>query len=163
MTLVTPTQVNPGDDITANSVNAPVNEIAAVVNGNIDDTNVSTISGSKLANGTVSADKLTDSGWQNLTGGSGFTSVGAQCRKIGNIVYLRGQIDKNSGNIASSETLTTTPAGFRPASIHAFVGVGAGPSFTKMLVNTNGTIASASTPSSTTAYMRIDNVMFTVD
>lgn len=53
MTLVTPTQVNPGDDITANSVNAPINEITAVVNGNIDDTNISSVGGSKLSAGTV--------------------------------------------------------------------------------------------------------------
>ena len=58
MTLVSPSQSNPGDEITADAINNPVNEIAAVVNGNIDNDNISAVSGSKIANGSVTLAKL---------------------------------------------------------------------------------------------------------
>jgi len=53
MSTVTVPQVNPNDEVTALSVNQGPNAIAAVVNGNIDDTNVSTLSGSKISSGTL--------------------------------------------------------------------------------------------------------------
>lgn len=53
MTLVSPTQVALNDAITSASVNTPINQLAAVVNGGIDSTNVSTISGAKITAGTV--------------------------------------------------------------------------------------------------------------
>lgn len=53
MATVSPTQVSPGDEISAASVNTPINQLAAQINGNLDDTNISGISGSKLAAGTV--------------------------------------------------------------------------------------------------------------
>lgn len=58
MTLVSPTQSNPGDTIEAADINDPVNQIAAVVNGNIDSTNISSVSGAKLQAGTVPASSL---------------------------------------------------------------------------------------------------------
>ena len=58
MTLVSPTQSNPGDTIEASDINDPVNQIAAVVNGNIDSTNISSVSGAKLQAGTVAASAL---------------------------------------------------------------------------------------------------------
>lgn len=57
MGLVTLTPVNPNDEITAASVNSQPAAIAAVVNGQIDDTNISSVSGSKIANGTVTPAK----------------------------------------------------------------------------------------------------------
>lgn len=59
MTLVNVPQVNPNDEVTADSVNKGANAVAAVVNGNIDDTNVSGLSGTKLAAGTVPASAMT--------------------------------------------------------------------------------------------------------
>lgn len=58
MTLVSPSQSAAGDEIKASSINSPINQIAAVVNGNIDDTNVSGISGSKISAGTVTSATL---------------------------------------------------------------------------------------------------------
>lgn len=58
MTLVSPTQVQPNDEITDSSVNTPVNQLAGVINGNLDDTNISGFSGSKIAAGTTPADAL---------------------------------------------------------------------------------------------------------
>ena len=55
MSTVTVPQVNPNDEVTALSVNQGPNAIAAVVNGNIDDANVSTLSGSKITSGTLPA------------------------------------------------------------------------------------------------------------
>lgn len=53
MVLVSPSQSNPNDEITASSVNNPVNAIAAVVNGQIDGTNISSLSGAKISTGTL--------------------------------------------------------------------------------------------------------------
>ena len=60
MSVVNPTQVTPGSDITSSSVNTPINEIASVINGQIDDANISNLSGSKLASGSVTTAKLDD-------------------------------------------------------------------------------------------------------
>lgn len=52
MTLVSPTQVADGAPRVASNINTPVNEIAAVVNGNIDDSNIKAAAGiasSKIA------------------------------------------------------------------------------------------------------------------
>ncbi|MBM4644760.1 hypothetical protein GS464_20080 [Rhodococcus hoagii] len=58
MSLASPPQSNPGDEIKARSVNDPVNHLAAIINGNIDDSNISGVSGSKLADGSVTLAKL---------------------------------------------------------------------------------------------------------
>lgn len=58
MTLVSPSQSQPGTEIKAANINDPVNQITAVVNGGLDDQNISSISGSKLAAGTVAYEKM---------------------------------------------------------------------------------------------------------
>ena len=60
MSIVNPTQVPPSSEITASSVNTPVNELAAVINGQIDDSNISSMSASKIADGTIATSKLDD-------------------------------------------------------------------------------------------------------
>lgn len=55
MTLVTVPQSNPNDEITALAINQGPNAIATVVNGQLDDTNISSLSGSKIAAGTIPA------------------------------------------------------------------------------------------------------------
>jgi hypothetical protein len=74
MGLVTPTQSNPGDTIEAADVNTPVNELAAVVNGGLDDQNLanSAVTAAKLGAGAVTPEKLssgngTDWVWQSVT------------------------------------------------------------------------------------------------
>lgn len=59
MTLVSPTQSNPGDELTDTLLNTPHNQIADVLNGNIDDTNISAISGTKISSGTIPAAAMT--------------------------------------------------------------------------------------------------------
>lgn len=95
MTLVTVPQTNPNDEVTALSVNQGSNAIAAVVNGNIDDANISTVSGSKITAGTLPASALNTASnvetrqsetigdivasgliWSSLTGLNGTMSAG---------------------------------------------------------------------------------------
>ncbi|THG30671.1 C1q-like domain-containing protein [Naasia lichenicola] len=52
-------QVDPNDEITAESVNQGANALAVVVNGGIDDTNVSTLSGTKLTASTIPGSAMT--------------------------------------------------------------------------------------------------------
>ena len=61
MSTVTVPQVNPNDEVTALSVNQGPNAIAAVVNGNLDDANISTVSGTKITAGTAPSTIFTDS------------------------------------------------------------------------------------------------------
>ncbi len=59
MTTVVVPQTNPNDEVTANSVNQGPNAIATVMNGNLDDSNISALSGSKISAGTVPANAMT--------------------------------------------------------------------------------------------------------
>lgn len=60
MSLVSPSQSSPGGEITAAAINTPVNQLAAVVNGNIDSTNIaaSGIGTTQLASSSVTNAKL---------------------------------------------------------------------------------------------------------
>lgn len=64
MGLVSPSQSNAGDLITAAAINSPVNQLAAVVNGNIDATNIldNSVTKLKLANASVTNEKIDWSG-----------------------------------------------------------------------------------------------------
>lgn len=74
MGLVSPSQSNAGDLITAAAINSPVNQLAAVVNGNIDSTNIldSSVSTPKIALNAVTGDKLATGaiflGYAEITG-----------------------------------------------------------------------------------------------
>jgi hypothetical protein len=60
MGLVAPSQSNPGDTIEASDINGPVNQLAAVLNGNVDSTNLAdaAVSTSKLSSGAVTLAKI---------------------------------------------------------------------------------------------------------
>ena len=64
---------------------------------------------------------LPDTGWTSLPLASGFNGTGVggsyppQYRKINNVVYMRGIVAKNSGNITTSTPpFATLPASIRP-------------------------------------------------
>lgn len=61
MSLVNPSQSNAGDTIEASDINNPVNQLAAVINGSLDATNLAdnAVTGAKLAAGAVDVTKLT--------------------------------------------------------------------------------------------------------
>lgn len=62
MSLVSPTLPSPGDVANASDISTPINQLATVINGGLDDTNINTISGSKIAAGTVDSAQLKDAG-----------------------------------------------------------------------------------------------------
>ena len=56
-----------------------------------------------------------DTGWVDITASSGYTSNGAQARKRGDHVDVKGWISKDSGNFTTSYvTCGTLPAGMSP-------------------------------------------------
>lgn len=59
MPTVSPQQWNNQDVITSSKLNTPINQIAAVVNGGLDDANISSLSGSKLNATTVPVSAMT--------------------------------------------------------------------------------------------------------
>lgn len=60
MSTVNPSQSNAGDLITAAAINNPVNQLAAVINGSIDATNIAdgSVSTTKLASASVTSTKV---------------------------------------------------------------------------------------------------------
>lgn len=105
MTLVTPSQSNPGETIEASDINTPVNQIAAVVNGNLDDTNISSLSGTKIAAGTLprtAFDSTALSDWGAITG-----SISAVAYN-GNRSYSLTTSADNTGTISPGARLRTT-------------------------------------------------------
>jgi hypothetical protein len=60
MSVVSPSQSNAGDTIEASDINNPINQIAAVINGNIDATNIAdnAVTTNKIANNSVTGAKL---------------------------------------------------------------------------------------------------------
>lgn len=72
MSLVSPTQVSDGTTADASDVNTPINQLAAVINGNIDNSNIvagAAIDGSKLANSSIDigAKASVFDGWVGVT------------------------------------------------------------------------------------------------
>ena len=81
----------------------------------------------KIEDGAVTLAKLSSTGWVDLPLAAGFHSPPnqdwqkAQYRKIGDIVYLRGVITKDSGDIGDSNDVATLPTELRPLIRTAFV------------------------------------------
>lgn len=123
MTLVSPSQSNPGDEIRAASINDPVNDLADVINGNIDDTNIASVSGSKIANATITNAKLSTAAgelggeWQTwtptVTGGSGMNTSAvsvdeARYTRIGKTIFFSIRaVFTTSGSPAQTINFTT--------------------------------------------------------
>jgi hypothetical protein len=60
MTLLSTTKPNPGDEANSTDISTPLTQIETWANGGVDDTNISGISGSKIAGGTVTTTQLQD-------------------------------------------------------------------------------------------------------
>jgi hypothetical protein len=112
MPLVTIPQANPLDEVTADLINRGPNALAAVVNGQLDDTNIASFSGTKISANTISSSSMQDSGnlekyrqesgasfvqsgliWSTLTGLNGAMTAG--------IVYASSGIRVSVSAIAS--------------------------------------------------------------
>lgn len=93
MSLVSPTQVVNGTTADDGDVNTPINQVAAVINGGIDDSNIAPgagINGSKLADGSVTFAKTSGIWWEEL--GRATLSSNADTMTIATITakkYLR--------------------------------------------------------------------------
>lgn len=75
MSLVSPSQSAAGETIDAADINTPINQIAAVVNGNLDDNNIASVSGTKITDATIANGKLTN---DTITGAKiNFAATGA--------------------------------------------------------------------------------------
>lgn len=101
MPTVSPSQSNAGDLITAAAINNPVNQLAAVVNGGIDATNLAdgAITTAKLASASVSSAKVNFGGsgagiwWEEvgrttLTTAGNLLSVSFAARKYLKVIVL---------------------------------------------------------------------------
>lgn len=105
MTTVSVTQLNANDEITAAGANLPHNQLAAVINGNLDDNNISSLSGTKITTGTLpttALDSTVKSGWLPITG-----SISAVTYN-GNRSYSLTTSSDNSGSISPGMRLRTT-------------------------------------------------------
>lgn len=71
MTLVTVPQAQPNDELTDELINRGSNAIAAVLNGNVDDDNISSLSGTKISAGTLPVSAL-DTDQDDLTPADGW-------------------------------------------------------------------------------------------
>lgn len=97
--IVNPSQSNPNDTIEASDINGPVNQIAAVLNGNVDSANLATdaVVTAAIANSAITPGKTQNASWvwttvasptySNLTVGNGtalmkYEMVGKTARLI---------------------------------------------------------------------------------
>lgn len=148
----------PSNSVWVAMVKTNASTITQVIRDNAIDSNGATI----YRTGPVSSKSQGDTGWQPLTANSGYTSD-AFYRRIGDVVYLRGQMNKNSGNVTNSDVMATLPVGMRPPALVTTQGLGSANTRAKVAVNDfNGTIVVVSTPSDSSTYMRIDNTSFIV-
>lgn len=100
--------------------------------------------------------KKTDTGWVALNPASGWVAGGnLGYRRIGDILYLRGQLNPNAGNVSGANGVCTLPSAVRPSQSYAIIGVGSGSIFAKIVVQASGSIDIA-TPTGNTSYMRLD-------
>jgi len=70
MSLVSLTLPSDGQTAHVSDVNVPFNQLANVINGNLDNTNISSLSGTKIQTGTIpgtAMDATSQSGWQSLS------------------------------------------------------------------------------------------------
>lgn len=92
MSTVSPSQSNAGDLITAAAINNPINQLAAVLNGGIDASNVTdgSITAIKLSGGNASMLSAWQSwtpSWTNFTPGNG--TIVAKYAQIGKTVICK--------------------------------------------------------------------------
>lgn len=103
---------------------------------------VYTSAGGFTAGGWIKLQDGTDSGWQTLTiSGTGFSagSTTPQYRKIGNRVYIRGQIIVDMATVTDITTVfTTLPDGYRPSVAKYQLLAGEGDRMARLYIRTGG-------------------------
>lgn len=127
--------------------------------GTIKDDSVSTAA---IEDSAVTAAKLGDSGWINPTLENSYVVQNSRTvsyRKIGNRVYLRGQIGKAT---LDQNNMFTLPSGYRPSTACIYTVPGVSGNTGKITINTDGTILTPTPPPSST-YSGLDVISFFVD
>lgn len=125
MSIVNPSQSNAGDLITAAAINTPVNQISAVVNGGLDNTNLADggVTTVKIADGNITAAKLSSSaitlGYAQIT--SDFSST-----------------NTFDTDVTGLSTAVTIPAGGRRIKITAYCRNFSGNGLVQVLIKNAG-------------------------
>lgn len=118
MPTVSPSQSNPGDEITAAAINNPINQLAAVVNGNIDATNIAdnAVSTAKIANTSVTPTKMN---LTKTTDANGWTVYDYGTWKEYRKVVTGGAVGgSGSGILTNIYSAQNIPAGIVPNDLH---------------------------------------------
>ena len=111
MGVVNPQQSNPGDTIEASDINTPVNQLAAVINGNIDSNNIadSAVTTAKVADNAIITTKISMpwiSWTPTLTNLSGGTVNYAKYVQIGKAVWFRFSYTLAGAGVTGGVTFT---------------------------------------------------------
>jgi hypothetical protein len=148
MGVISPSQSNPGGEITASAINTPVNQIAAEFNGNIDNANIKSgaaIDGSKLADDSVTAGKVVGLDKSNLTTDYNpykFRAYRSAAQNVGTtftkVVYDTEVFDTNN-NFATG-TYTAPVAGFYWFSVTHLVTTAGSGTFVQVHLYKNGSV-----------------------
>lgn len=99
-----------------------------------------------------------DTDWVSISVGGGYNAAStAQCRKIGDQVFIRAQFNRNTGNVTSGDTLGTLPSGSRPTGglTHRYTVSGSTSTNMKIGIDSSGVISVGSTPSGTTTLVEV--------
>lgn len=98
------------------------------------------------------------SGWSNY--GSGYQAV--QYKKFGDLVFLRGLANSGSNAWASYSTITTLPAGHRPAGRLIFNQMANAQQAVRVDITTSGSVSYVAGGAGS-GWISLDNIVFSVD
>jgi hypothetical protein len=153
--VVNPTQSNAGDTIEAADINTPINQLAAVVNGNIDSNNIAAggVVTAGLADGSVTPAKLvtgSGSSWTTITGTTGISSgsgtiTSGSCNfrytKIATWVALQAAVTITTNGTGATSVNFTLPV--TPKAGTTYVGWGRADGVSGKMVQVKNTGATA--------------------
>lgn len=116
--------------------------------------------GTNIDNGVITSAKLGDSGWINVTFQNGWTNGASPVsyRKIGDIVFLRGQPTKGT---LDGTVIATLPVGYRAAVQRIWTCPGSSLNYGKIVVNADGSFAMAALPAGG-SYLGLDAVNYPI-
>ncbi len=124
-TLSLPYTLTAGTPENVTQVQANFDAVKAVINGNLDSTNIAA---------------LVDSGWTAVSFAGGWSGSDVKYRKIGNLVRLQGLATPGAGG-----TIFTLPSGYRPQVVGLFpVQTSTPGTFTYVQVGTDGVVGAGS-------------------
>lgn len=120
MSFVNPTVPQPGDEAKATDVSLPVQQLADVINGGLDDVNVSGLSGSKIAASSLPGDRLTS---QSVTADR--MNFSSETEGVWNVLSLGGlkliwtETASRSTSTSSGSVSTAIPSGLLNTAVFA--------------------------------------------